>query len=118
MNDTNPIELVDDLKLVLERYIATTLPISRRYPQLGARFRDELSNQPLVVGPYVEALPDFEKGATLNSLLLKNGGFLHDSMGAIPTAGRLLHKHQQTALELSALQQKSLFGLAPFPRTV
>jgi DEAD/DEAH box helicase/Helicase conserved C-terminal domain/Domain of unknown function (DUF1998) len=108
MNDTNPIELVDDLKLVLERYIATTLPISRRYPQLGARFRDELSNQPLVVGPYVEALPDFEKGATLNSLLLKNGGFLHDSMGAIPTAGRLLHKHQQTALELSALQQKSL----------
>ena len=65
MNDTNPIELVDGLKGVLERYIATTLPISRRYPQLAARFREELSRQPLVVGPYVEALPDFEKGASL-----------------------------------------------------
>lgn len=32
MHDTNPVELVNDLKTVLERYIATTLPISRRYP--------------------------------------------------------------------------------------
>jgi hypothetical protein len=108
MNDTNPIELVDGLKGVLERYIATTLPISRRYPQLAARFRDELSRQPLVVGPYVEALPDFEKGASLTDLLISNGGFLHNAMGAIPTAGRQLHKHQQAALELSAKHHKSL----------
>ncbi len=108
MNDTNPIELVDDLKTVLERYIATTLPISRRYPQLAARFRDELGRQPLVVGPYVEALPDFEKGASLTDLLKGNGGYLHDAMGAIPTANRKLHKHQQAALELSAKHHKSL----------
>ncbi len=108
MNDTNPIELVDGLKGVLERYIATTRPISRRYPQLAARFRDELSRQPLVVGPYVEALPDFEKGASLTDLLISNGGYLHNAMGAIPTAGRQLHKHQQAALELSAKHHKSL----------
>ena len=108
MNDTNPIELVDDLKSVLERYIATTLPISRRYPLLAARFRDELGRQPLVTGPFVEALPDFEKGSSLTSMLKRNGGFLHDAMGAIPTADRLLHKHQQTALELSAKHNKSL----------
>ena len=108
MNDTNPIELVDGLKGVLERYIATTLPISRRYPQLAARFREELSRQPLVVGPYVEALPDFEKGASLTDLLISNGGYLHDAMGSIPTAGRQLHKHQQAALELSAKHHKSL----------
>lgn len=108
MNETNPVELVDDLKSVLERYIATTLPISRRYPLLAARFREELSRQPLVVGPYVEALPDFEKGVSLTQLLKRNGGFLHDSMGVIPTADRLLHKHQQEALELSAKHQKSL----------
>lgn len=108
MNDTNPIELVDDLKKVLERYIATTLPISRRYPLLAARFRDELSRQPLVTGPFVEALPDFEKGGSLTSMLKSNGGFLHDAMGAIPTADRLLHKHQQTALELSTKHEKSL----------
>lgn len=108
MNDTNPIELVDDLKAVLERYIATTLPISRRYPQLAERFRDELSRQPLVVGPYVEALPDFEKGVSLTDLLISNGGYLHNAMGAIPTADRKLHKHQQAALELSAKHNKSL----------
>lgn len=108
MNETNPIELVEDLKKVLQRYIATTLPISRRYPRLAARFRDELGRQPLVVGPYVEALPDFEKGDSLTQLLKRNGGFLHDAMGAIPTADRLLHKHQQEALELSAKHQKSL----------
>lgn len=108
MNDTNPIELVDDLKAVLERYIATTLPISRRYPQLAERFRDELSRQPLVVGPYVEALPDFEKGVSLTDLLISNGGYLHNAMGAIPTADRKLHKHQQAALELSAKHHKSL----------
>jgi hypothetical protein len=108
MNDTNPIELVEDLKTVLERYIATTLPVSRRYPLLAARFRDELSRQPLVVGPFVEALPDFEKGSTLNDLLESNGGFLHNAMGAISNASRSLHKHQQLALELSAKHHKSL----------
>ena len=108
MNDTNPIELVDDLKTVLERYIATTLPISRRYPHLAAQFREELRLQPLVVGPYVEALPDFEKGNSLTDLLISNGGFLHNAMGVIPTADRQLHKHQQNALELSAKHHKSL----------
>ena len=108
MNDTNPIELVEDLKAVLERYIATTLPISRRYPLLAARFREELSRQPLVTGPFVEALADFEKGLSLTGMLKRNGGFLHDAMGAIPTADRLLHKHQQTALELSVKNHKSL----------
>ncbi len=101
MNDTNPVELVNDLKTVLERYIATTLPISRRYPQLSARFREELSVQQLVVGPYVEALPDFEKSASVTDLLKKNGGYLHDAMGNIPTASRKLHKHQESAIELS-----------------
>jgi len=108
MNDTNPIELVDDLKSVLRRYIATTLPISRRYPLLAARFAEELRAQDLVVGPFVEALPDFEKGAALTDLLVSKGGFLHDAMGKVANSSRNLHKHQQRALELSACQQKSL----------
>jgi hypothetical protein len=80
MSETNPIALVDELKAVLERYIATTLPISRRYPNLAERFRNELAAQDLVSGPYVEALPDFEKGKTLAELTLALGGFLHDAL--------------------------------------
>ena len=108
MKETNPIELVEDLKTVLQRYIATTLPISRRYPSLGAAFRDILAEQTLVEGPYVEALPDFEKGLSLEALLKKNGGFVHDALGCLPTAGRKLHKHQQRAMERASRDGKSM----------
>lgn len=108
MKDANPIALVEDLKEVLQRYISTTLPISRRYPNLSGEFRSLLGQQTLVEGPYVEALPDFEKGESLNSLLKRNGGFLHDSLGLVPTAGRKLHKHQQLALEYACKENKSI----------
>lgn len=108
MKEANPIALVDELKTVLQRYITTTLPISRRYPALAGRFREELGAQKLVEGPYVEALPDYEKGRSLDELLLRNGGFLHDAMGELPTAGRKLHMHQETALTLAAKDGKSL----------
>lgn len=108
MKDANPIALVEELKGVLHRYITTTLPISRRYPRLAEQFRAELSNQTLVEGPYVEALPDFEKGGSLEDLLQQNGGFLHPAMANLPTASRKLHKHQQRALELAGRDGKSL----------
>ncbi len=108
MNEANPITLVEELKAVLQRYITTTLPISRRYPRLGEQFRELLAQQKLVEGPYVEALPDFEKGESLDTLLKQNGGFVHDAMASIPTSARRLHKHQQRALELAAQDGKSL----------
>jgi len=108
MSEANPIVLVEELRTVLGRYIATTLPISRRYPRLAQRFRLELQQQKLVDGPYVEALPDFEKGVSLNALLKKNGGFLHDALAVLPTADRPLHRHQQLALEYAARDGKSL----------
>lgn len=108
MNEANPIILVEELKKVLSRYIATSLPISRRYPKLAKRFREELGRQKLVEGPYVEALPDFEKGNTLRELLQKNGGFLHDAFESLPTVDRKLHRHQQEALELAVRDNKSL----------
>lgn len=108
MKDANPIELVEDLKKVLERYIATTLPIGRRHPMLAEQFRQMLRQETLVEGPYVEALPDFEKGASLDNLLKKNGGFVHDAMGNLPTAERKLHKHQERALQIATKQGKSL----------
>lgn len=108
MSEANPIALVEELKTVLERYIATTLPVSRRYPRLAERFRTELSNQHLVEGPYVEALPDFEKGNTLAELTQGQGGFLHDALAGLPTASRRLHLHQQRAIEFAVRDGKSL----------
>lgn len=108
MSETNPIALVEELKAVLARYIATTLPISRRYPRLAGRFQDELAKQHLVEGPYVEALPDFEKDKSLVELTQGQGGFLHDALADLPTATRRLHLHQQRALEFAVRDKKSL----------
>lgn len=107
MPDTNPISFSLDLKTVLARYIATTLPISRRYSKLGREFRLLLEQEQLVQGPYVEALPDFEKGKTLAQLLKRDGGFLHDGLGLLPTAQRPLHLHQEKALRHAICDQES-----------
>lgn len=108
MSDTNPISFSQDLRSVLARYIATTLPISRRYPSLAREFRTLLSQQQLVQGPYVEALPDFEKGKSLTQLLKREGGFLHDGLGLLPTANRPLHLHQEKALTHAVVEHESL----------
>jgi len=107
MSDTNPIAFAQELKSVLARYIATTLPISRRYPLLASEFRHLLERERLVQGPYVEALPDFEKGKSIAQLLKSAGGFLHDGLGNLPTAGRPLHLHQEKALRHAVLDQES-----------
>ena len=107
MPDTNPISFSRDLETVIARYIATTLPISRRYSNLGREFRQLLKQEQIVQGPFVEALPDFEKGKPLAHLLKKAGGFLHDGLGLLPTASRLLHIHQEKALHHAIVDQDS-----------
>lgn len=103
MSESNPRRLHDALNATLRRYIPTTLPISRRYPELRREVREQVAAQTLVQGPYVEALPDFEKGRPLRALLRGNGGYLHDGFGALPAAllDRPLHRHQEQALELA-----------------
>ena len=107
MSDTNPIVFSQSIKAVLARYISTTLPISRRYPKLGSEFRRLLDQEQLVQGPYVEALPDFEKGKSLAELLTSAGGFLHDGLGKLPMLDRPLHLHQEKALRHAVLDRES-----------
>lgn len=110
MYESNPLILFESLNSTLRRYISTTLPISRRYPRLQEAFRGVLKDQELVKGPFLEALPDFRKGRTLKSLLRKNGGFLHDSIGTLPDKliERQLHWHQEDALTKACRDQKSI----------
>jgi hypothetical protein len=110
MSESNPLVLYQTLKDTIQRYIPTTLPINRRYPRLQEEFRTLLKGQTLVKGPYVEALPDFEKGKTLKSLLKAEGGFLHDGFDQLPGdwLDRPLHKHQEHALNLACRDNQSL----------
>jgi len=107
MSETNPISFAQDLRTVMARYIATTLPISRRYPNLAREFRQLLDQENLVQGPFVEALPDFEKSKSLSQLLTSAGGFMHNGLGRLPTATRPLHRHQEEALRRAIVDKES-----------
>lgn len=108
--NSNPIQLTQIINDTLKRYIPTTLSISHNFPKLRKRFQDILSEQKLVKGPYVEALPDFEKGSPLKSLLQKSGKYLHDGLENLPgeILTRLLHRHQEEALERSCQKNQSI----------
>lgn len=109
--DTNPLNLVEELRETLQRYIPTTLPVNRKYPNLRDEFKrllDDHDKNPLVQGPYLEALHDFEKGHSLNELTQNNGGYLHNDFSNLPYPDRRLHSHQELALEKSCKENKSL----------
>lgn len=112
MSEHNPLVLYRTLRDTLRRYIPTTLPISRRYPILRREFRQLLESKELVKGPFLEALPDFEKGATLRSLLRAQGGFLNDALGALPSPilDRPLHRHQEDALRAACERLESILS--------
>ncbi len=110
MLETNPIVLVDILKNTLKRYITTALPVGHQYPKLQKAFREMVQKQELVKGPYVEGLPDFEKGKPLSALLRQNKGFLHDGFSHLPESilQRPLHQHQEEALTAACKNKESL----------
>src|SRR6056297_1235079 len=110
MAEANPLELAKSLRETLQAYLPTTLPISQRYPRLREEFRRLVSDQPLVKGPFVEALPDFEKGRELRKLLKANGGFLHEGLSGLPEEwlDRRLHLHQEQALSIACEKSANL----------
>lgn len=110
MSEHNPLVLYRQLRDTLRRYIPTTLPISRGYPQLRQAFRELVDNRELVKGPFLEALPDFEKGLPLRALLRSQGGFLHDGLIGLPehVLDRPLHLHQELAIRSACMDGESL----------
>jgi hypothetical protein len=110
MAESNPLVLAHTLKSTLHRYLRTSLPISRNYPKLRKQYEQEIAAHRLVQGPFVEALPDFEKDSTLRHLLRSSGGPIHDGLSSLPSSllDRPLHKHQADALTRACGLGKSL----------
>jgi hypothetical protein len=108
--EANPLNLSQRIEAILKKYILTTLTISHNYPRLREQFSQLVNSQQLIQGPFIEALPDFEKGKTLRQLLFKEGGYLHDGLADLPNEllDRPLHRHQEEALERSCVQRESL----------
>lgn len=109
MTELNPLDLKGRLKDALLSYTATALPISSLYPRLSGAFRQALGDQAeLVRGPYVEALPDFTKGPTMQDLV--DDGSLHERWNRMPKdiLSRRFHEHQARAFDLARANENYL----------
>jgi ATP-dependent helicase YprA (DUF1998 family) len=105
MSDLDPLELRRRLNDTLARYITTAVPISgQRVPRLSKSVRQAIADPAtrLVRGPYLESIPDFEKGQGLKDLV--DGDVLHARWAGMATTGhdslyeRRLHAHQEKAI--------------------
>jgi len=97
--EVDPIHLQEDLQERMSRYLMTALPIHRRFPNLRAEAGKELSRSAsLIQGPFLEALPDFPKGTSLEELVDK--GLLHAGFRSLEpeVLSRPLHVHQEEAI--------------------
>jgi ATP-dependent helicase YprA (DUF1998 family) len=103
MIETNPIHVAQGLETSIRRYLKSALPVSRNYPRLRAEIEDLLNQSGLLLkGPFVEAIPDFEKEGSLSSLATGESPLLHNDFARLPDNEflRPLHKHQHEALKL------------------
>lgn len=97
--EVDPIVLQEDLQERMRRYLLTALPIHRRFPMLREEASKELSRgASLIQGPFLEALPDYPKGKSLEDLVSE--GLLHDGFARLDQSvfTRTLHVHQEEAI--------------------
>src|SRR5262245_7460904 len=100
MNEKNPINLGIEIENTVRRYLKASLPVSNRFPNLREALHQALGQRELLLkGPYVETLPDFVKGPSLESLATGTAPLLHSDFAKLGENEfrRPLHEHQATA---------------------
>lgn len=102
-HDLNPLYFRQYLNKSLARFITSTAAISpRRAPRLREQLIERIAKETLVKGPFVESLPDFDKGMSLKGLA--KAGLLHPDWNVMAETDpnlwdRPLHAHQSQAME-------------------
>ena len=102
MTDLDPNLFRDQLNHVLGRFVSTSSPINEiRAPALADKMRSRIGALDFIKGPYVETLPDFEKGRSIEGL--EHAGLLSPHWKAFQSTApsvwtRPLHSHQEEAL--------------------
>ena len=101
--DLNPLHFQKELNGSLARFIAAAAAVSqRRAPKLREEVIRRISSETLVKGPFVESLPDFDKGMSLKEMASE--GMLHEDWATMASNApelweRKLHAHQCQAME-------------------
>ena len=102
-HDLNPLQFKEKLNSSLAKFITTTAAVSiARAPKLRKELERKISDFTMVKGPFVECLPDFEKGQSLEELYQE--GFLHKDWLKLAKRepklwSRPLHVHQAEAIK-------------------
>ncbi len=102
-HDLNPLQFRRDLNLSLARLITSAAAVSsRRAPELRSELNDKIKEETLVKGPFVESLPDFDKGLSLQQMAKE--GRLHSDWSIMQENApelwsRPLHAHQAQAMD-------------------
>lgn len=102
MIEQNPIALGRTLEGTIRRYMQASLPVSLKYPRLREQITAALGEKDrLVKGPFVEALSDFVKAASLKEFVTGSPALLHGDFARLPANEfeRALHQHQASALQ-------------------
>jgi ATP-dependent helicase YprA (DUF1998 family) len=103
-SELDPLRFKAELGLTLARYISTAAAVSpSRAPRLSRAIVDACSQAGLVRGPFVESLPDFEKGGSIADLV--EADEMHSGWSSISATDegkrlyqRPLHLHQIAAI--------------------
>lgn len=104
MTDINPIDFKNSLNETLARYVTTATAVSfARAPRLSRGIAEACRNSDLVRGPFVENLPDYEKGCSIqelvsSGLLSKAWSVLNSTESGQVLWQRPLHLHQSAAI--------------------
>ena len=103
MRDLDPNHFRDRLERSLARFVASSSQVSTlRAPRLAKALGEAVRHGSFVKGPFIEMLPDFEKGGTIADLVAAGRFSLawrQFEDGSLYT--RRLHAHQQAAIERS-----------------
>jgi ATP-dependent helicase YprA (DUF1998 family) len=105
-HELDPLLFKSRLRETLARYTSTAAGVSAaRAPLLSQRVATTIAAADLVKGPFVESLPDFEKGASIRQMV--QDGRLHRGWTALDGSDsgralmdRPLHLHQAAAIGL------------------
>ncbi len=105
-HELDPLLFKTRLRETLARYTSTAAGVSAaRAPLLSQRVAATIETADLVKGPFVESLPDFEKGASIRQMV--QDGRLHRGWAALDGSesgralmDRPLHLHQAAAIGL------------------
>jgi ATP-dependent helicase YprA (DUF1998 family) len=111
MIEMNPITLAGVVEDNIRRYLKSALPINRNYPRLRGAIETLLNQKgQLLKGPYVEALPDFQKSTSLQSLTIGETPLLTKQFAELPENEftRPLHRHQAEALQAVIGERKNV----------